>query len=292
MRGDLLRAVFFFTLLCSSFVAGQSAPLLEVQPGTAHPGDLVMITLRWEGPCPTAFLADRPLAFFTVPDGCRAFIGLTTEQPPGPLEIKVVRPTEAADAGAQPLVPPEVVGTLDVLPPAFNVRELTVSKKFIEPSAAQKKQQKADQRAFAKAFAQRFSPPLFTADFARPTQSEITAPFGDLRTFNGKKQSQHYGMDLDGNTGDPIRASNSGVVVMARENFGAGNTVIVHHGGGLFTSYFHLSRMDVKQGQKVKQNELLGLIGKSGRVTGPHLHFGCKVHGLWVDPASLLELKL
>ncbi|MBX5481163.1 MAG: M23 family metallopeptidase [Myxococcaceae bacterium] len=275
--------VLLASLLSVPALAEGAAPALELQPGAAHPGDLVMVTVRGWAPCPSATLGERPLRFYEIPGGCRALVGLTVEQQAGPLEVRLRAP---GDAGED-----LVLGTLEVLPPNFNVRELRVARKFIKPSPAQVRQRRADQRAFEKAWAQPFIPPLFTADFVVPIDSEVTAPFGDLRTFNGKKQSQHYGMDLDGRIGDPIRAANDGVVVMVRKNFASGNTVLLHHGAHLFTAYFHMSKMLVKPGQKVKQGERIGLVGKTGRVTGPHLHFGCKVDGLWVDPASLLAMK-
>jgi len=118
----------------------------------------------------------------------------------------------------------------------------------------------------------------------------MTAPFGDLRLFNGKAQSQHFGLDLDGRVGDPIEAANDGAVVMVRPCYASGNTVIVDHGGGLYTMYFHLSHFEVKEGQKVARGQLLGLVGRTGRVTGPHLHFSVKVDGLYVDGATVLGL--
>ena len=90
----------------------------------------------------------------------------------------------------------------------------------------------------------------------------------------------------------PDYAANDGEVVMVRDCFASGNTVLVHHGGRLFTAYFHMSKFEVKEGQKVKRGELLGLVGKTGRVTGPHLHFGVKLDGRWVNAESLLRLSM
>ena len=126
--------------------------------------------------------------------------------------------------------------------------------------------------------------------FAWPRQDRITAPYGDLRTYNGKKQSQHFGNDIGGDSGTPVSAANAGTVVMTRDNFASGNTVLVHHGAGLYTAYFHLSAMEVKEGERVERGQLLGKVGNTGRVTGPHLHWGVKVDDLWVDGQTLLKL--
>jgi len=130
----------------------------------------------------------------------------------------------------------------------------------------------------------------FGENFAWPRQGRVTAPYGDLRTFNGKKQSQHFGTDVDGAVGTPIYAANAGTVVMRRDNYASGNTVLVYHGAGLYTAYFHLSAFEVKEGQRVERGQLLGKVGNTGRVTGPHLHWGVKVDDLWVDGETLLKL--
>jgi hypothetical protein len=203
-------------------------------------------------------------------------------------------PTFIPYAPGWPPVPEEVppAGVVEVLPANFPQRELTVAPQFVEPPPSVQLRLEQDRRAFAAAFAQPFVPPKFRKNFAWPRDSRITASFGDRRTFNGIQQSQHYGTDLDGEVGAPIRAANDGVVVMVRENYAAGRTVVIHHGLDLYSVYFHLSRFEVREGQKVKRGQLLGHVGKTGRVTGPHLHWGVRVGELYVDPASVLRLDL
>jgi len=91
--------------------------------------------------------------------------------------------------------------------------------------------------------------------------------------------------------GDPVSAANDGTVVLARSCYASGNTVVIHHGGGLFTAYFHLSKIQVTSGKKVARGDRIGLVGKTGRVTGPHLHWAAKVRDLYVNPESLLRLR-
>ncbi len=266
-----------------AFSAG-AAPSLSVQPGTAKPGDPVLVTVSGlEGP-PKGTLAGKRLRFFEAAGGWQALTGLPVEHPLGTVEVKV---EGSASAEGTPV---ELTGTLDVVDAGYPTRQLKVAGKYVKPPASVKTRIAEDRKAFAAAFSQRFRAPLFQQNFAWPRKDRITAPFGDRRSFNGKLKSQHFGTDIDGNTGDPIYASNDGVVVMTRDNYSAGNTVLLHHGGGLYTSYFHLSKIKVKNGARVKQGQLLGLVGKTGRVTGPHLHWGVKVNGLWVDGQTLLKL--
>lgn len=279
------RVLLFAVLCAGSGVRAQDAKV-EVTPEKAHPGDAVMITFRGAKSCPQAWLGDRELELFKIPSGCRALAGLPVETPAGILEVRMA----PRDASAPELSTAVPVGRLEVLQAAFNVRELRVKRKFVHPSAAEKQRRKEDQEAFDAAFSQPFGEPVFRTRFGLPIDSTVTAPFGDLRTFNGKKQSQHYGMDLDGRIGDPIYAANDGVVVMAQETWAAGNATVISHGAGVYTAYFHQTKMLVKPGDHVKKGQPVGLVGKTGRVTGPHLHFSVKVNGLYVDPASLLEL--
>ncbi len=253
---------------------------VQVQPGQARPGDLVLLTVRGAAQVPTGTLGKYTLHFFAHGTCHQALVGLPSDIDGGEqweLSVKA-GPKQSID------------GALEVLPADFPKRELTVAARFISPSAKDRRQMAADSRAFKAAFAQKPTPRLFSGDFEWPRLSDITAPFGDQRMFNGKRQSQHYGTDINGQTGDEVGASNDGVVVMVRECFGSGGTIILHHGMGLYTAYFHLSRKDVKYGQKVSRGELIGLVGKSGRVTGPHLHFGAKIDGRWVNAESLLRL--
>ncbi|MDY7225148.1 M23 family metallopeptidase [Hyalangium rubrum] len=264
--------------------AQAGTPSLSVQPGTAKPGDPVLVTVSGLGGAPTGTINGKALRFYQAEGVWQAITGLGVEHPVGTTEVKVVGKSETEGT------PVELAGTLDVMEPGYPERQLKVAGKYVKPPESVKARMAEDRAAFAAAFSQSFRAPLFQSNFAWPRQDRITAPYGDRRSFNGKLQSQHFGVDIDGDTGTPITAANDGVVVMTRENYSAGNTVIVHHGGGLYTSYFHLSKIDVKKGAKVKQGQKLGLVGKTGRVTGPHLHWGVKVDDLWVDGLTLLKL--
>ena len=177
-----------------------------------------------------------------------------------------------------------------MIDPAFPSRALKVPPRFVRPPASVRRRIAADRRAFDAAMSRPFAPPRGEAPFAWPLVAEKTGRYGDRRTFNGRQQSQHYGLDLDAALGTPVLAANDGVVVMARDNYFAGLTVLLWHGADLYSAYFHLSRADVKVGGVVARGERIGLSGMSGRATGPHLHWGVKVGGRWVDPESVLRL--
>ena len=127
--------------------------------------------------------------------------------------------------------------------------------------------------------------------FKLPLNSKVTSDYGKRRLYNKERKGQHLGIDFRAKVGKPIGASNKGRVVLAKDLFYTGNTVIVYHGLGIFTVYGHLSKINVRENQNINKGEILGLAGKTGRVTGPHLHWGVKVNGQWVNGKDLLSLK-
>ncbi|MDD5052114.1 MAG: M23 family metallopeptidase [Sulfuricurvum sp.] len=125
--------------------------------------------------------------------------------------------------------------------------------------------------------------------FIRPIESIITSEYGSARIYNGTLKSYHGGVDFRALTPTPILASNDGIIVLAQERYYSGGTIIIDHGEGLYTCYFHLSHFDVNVGDFVNQGQPIALSGASGRITGPHLHFGMMIHGIQADPLDLME---
>src|SRR6185437_262575 len=149
---------------------------------------------------------------------------------------------------------------------------------------------KAEVELKKRIFSTSASKPLWTGDFRTPVRAPPTDSFGTRRTFNGELASVHKGMDFRAHTGTPVRASNSGVVVLARKLYYEGNCVAIDHGLGLFTISMHLSRINVREGDRVTKGQLLGLSGATGRVTGPHLHWAVRWQNAYLDPAKLLRM--
>ena len=131
---------------------------------------------------------------------------------------------------------------------------------------------------------------LWAGPFRLPRSSRITSPFGTARVFNGEVQSRHLGTDFAGAVGEPVLAAGRGIVALVANFYLAGGTIYLDHGGGLVTAYFHLSRAYVRQGQMVRAGQRIGAVGRSGRVTGPHLHWVARYGTVSVDPMSLLQI--
>ncbi len=136
-----------------------------------------------------------------------------------------------------------------------------------------------------------YTPKLYIhSPFILPLHSKITSAFGNKRLFNGTLKSYHSGTDFRAKTGTPIIASNRGRVVLVKNRFFAGNSVIIDHGEGIYSGYYHLSKFAVNVGDIVEKGQVIGYSGATGRVTGPHLHFTFHVGGVCVDPLQFVEL--
>ncbi|HRS36965.1 MAG TPA: M23 family metallopeptidase [Thermoanaerobaculia bacterium] len=178
---------------------------------------------------------------------------------------------------------------LRVGPYPYPVQEIRgVEEKYVAPSAAELERIRLDQQRtgalWALASARRFTLPL-----ASPLPIPLEGGrFGARRIFNGEPRSPHGGADYRARPGTPVLAPADGVVVLAEEQFFAGRAVYLDHGDGLISMSFHLSEIAVAEGQEVKRGQLIGRVGATGRVTGPHLHFGLRWRGARIDPAALL----
>ncbi len=169
---------------------------------------------------------------------------------------------------------------------------LTVAPKFVAPDPKELARIQAEVALKEKVFAASAPGPLWSGDFRAPVHAAPTDSFGTRRTFNGQLASVHKGMDFRARPGTVVRAGNNGVVVLARRLYYEGNCVVIDHGLGLYTLSMHLSRIDVREGQRVSTGERVGLSGATGRVTGPHLHWAVRWQNAYLDPAKLLLVDL
>ncbi len=170
--------------------------------------------------------------------------------------------------------------------------KLNVESKFTEPTPDQQKQIEEGVE-IKKDYLNRVTPEReWSGQFTAPAEAEISDVFGAERVFNGKTQSTHFGLDFRVPSGTPVAAMNDGTVLLARPLYFEGNFVVLDHGQGLLTLYLHLSEFKVKEGDQVKRGQIIGLSGGTGRATGPHLHVAVRWQGTYLDPASLMRLRL
>jgi murein DD-endopeptidase MepM/ murein hydrolase activator NlpD len=180
---------------------------------------------------------------------------------------------------------------VQVLAKKYPTTELTVDDKYVELSKPDLARANRETKETTAIYARITDEMLWTRPFSVPIAGETGANFGHRRVFNGEPRAPHAGADLRAKTGTPIHATNRGRVVLAKSLFFTGNTVILDHGLGIYSLYAHLSRIDVKVGDTINNGQRVGLSGATGRVTGPHLHWGMVVQGARVDPFTLVNLK-
>jgi murein DD-endopeptidase MepM/ murein hydrolase activator NlpD len=170
--------------------------------------------------------------------------------------------------------------------------ELAVEKKFTEPSPEQLKQIDESKKV-KEEYLGRVTPDReWNGNFAAPVDAPTSDVFGSRRIFNGVAQREHQGLDYRVPTGTPVAAMNDGTILLARFLYFEGNCVVIDHGQGLLTLYFHMSELKVKEGDPVKRGQLIGLSGGTGRATGPHLHVAVRWQATYLDPARLLGMAL
>lgn len=181
------------------------------------------------------------------------------------------------------------VGMIEPQGYSYPEEHLTVDQKKVKLSKVDRDRVREESIMLSKIYDSSQDRPLYKRAFKSPLNSVVTSFYGVKRVFNKEVKGQHLGLDYRAKPGTEITAANDGLVVFVGDLFFAGLTVIVDHGQGLFTTYSHLSKALVKVGDEVSTSSKLGLSGMSGRVNGPHLHWGVKLHGHWVCGNSLIE---
>ena len=227
----------------------------------------------------------RRLTFFPVTEQTYAgLLGLDMQDRPGRYEltIEIVYPQRTERRSLSVLVMKE----------EYPEQRLTLPSKMVDLDKKTLARVETESKAVHEAFAGFVPHPLWKGRFMEPVQGKISGRFGSRRVINGQPRKPHSGEDIAAPEGTPVLAMNDGMVRLTADHFFSGKGVIVDHGLGLFSMYFHLSSVDVKHGQVVKKGQVIGKVGATGRATGPHLHWGVRLNGSRVDPYSLLELSV
>jgi len=172
----------------------------------------------------------------------------------------------------------------------FKTQRLSLPSPMVDLDAATLERVEREERQLKALFRGIREEKLWSGPFVRPVPGEITTGFGLRRVINGQPRNPHTGVDLRGEKGTPVKACNSGVAVLVAPLFFSGNSVILDHGWGIYSMYFHLSDTLAVEGDRVRTGAVLGRVGSTGRSTRPHLHWAVRINGARVDPLSLLRL--
>ena len=286
--------------------AVMAATALAILSAGSAVGQSPRVQVRWQPDYP---VQGRLFRVVVVADAADRLEGIRAEFAGEPLHFTQTGETEFSALAAAPidaegeiLLPVAAFwegGARDSLQMAVPVRsgsyrleELTVAPRYGAPpdSATQARMRRESRRARAVSRASHDTPRLWDGTVEHPRDTRVTSGFGDGRQFNGRVTSRHMGTDFAGPEGAPVRAAARGVVALVDRFHLGGNVVYVNHGAGLVTAYLHLSEQLVAEGDTVNAGQVIGRVGATGRVTGPHLHWIVRYGGITVDPLSFLEV--
>ena len=289
IAGRLLAAMLVLAALLSvPPVAAHERLRVTWHPARPQPGDVAWVHVRGAagGAAMEGSLGDRALTFFPHADGHAAVVGVDVEVKPGPQpwRLAVVEPGWA---------PRTVTGRLTVLGRDFAVQRLTLPPAMVDLDPETERRALAEGQHLRSLYRTITPERLWRGRFVRPVAGDQPGTgFGARRIINGKPRAPHTGIDYAVERGTPVVAVNRGRVALVAEYFFPGRLVVVDHGLGLHTLYFHLDSVAVTDGEMVDRGQPLGTVGATGRATGPHLHFGVQIGPARVDPAVLLSLDL
>jgi murein DD-endopeptidase MepM/ murein hydrolase activator NlpD len=230
----------------------------------------------------TAFGKSTPLAFVADDHAWSGLVGIDLATKPGTYRISVT----VNRKGAPSL---QAIRPIDVLAKTFRTRRLRVAPGFVTPPRSAL-ERIADEAKRLEALFTTISSSTWEGPFVAPAEGQVSSNFGARSIFNGQARSPHGGIDYSGRVGDKVIAPAGGTIVLAEDLYFTGNTVVIDHGLGLYSLLAHLSAFSVQAGDRVSRDQTVGLIGATGRVTAPHLHWTLRVNGARVDPLSLLSV--
>ena len=247
-----------------------------------HQGELSLIRIRVEnGETPLVTWMGEKVHLVSNPEKTDwvGFLGVDLTAGPGRNDVVV----KMSDSG------PEQRLNMEIREKDYGVRNLTLPKNMVDLDAetlARVRKETAVTNALWKAEP---SSPLWEGSFMKPVPGEVIGPFGRRSVINGHPRSPHTGVDLRGKKGTPIKAINDGRVVLTGDHFFSGLSVVIDHGGGIQSMYFHMDKIQVQDGEMVAKGAVIGSVGSTGRATGPHLHWGVRVNGARIDPSQLVD---
>ena len=281
-----MRTILIAALSALLFSPPAPPPLrISAEAATLQPGSVVLLTIVSDDPVSAlrARAFNRDLAPFSVREDGRTWqvlVGIDLDVKAGTHPVQVDAGTAAS----------RVTYPLAVKPRRFPTRTLRVDPNLVNPPPQEMERIAREAAQLRLLWAAPPSGKLWGGPFVRPVPDEANSSFGTRSFYNGEARSPHSGTDFLSPTGRPVKAPNAGRVVLAGQLYFTGGTIVIDHGLGVFSLFAHLSAVGVSEGDVVKTGDVVGEVGATGRVTGPHLHWTSRVGGARVDPLSLLAV--
>jgi murein DD-endopeptidase MepM/ murein hydrolase activator NlpD len=287
-KSSVGRSVPWIVMLVLIMVAGETPAFaglqIKLSASRVAQGDSVFVKiLAQRGMEPRVSWMGRRV--FLVPieeDGTwGGFFGVDLQAKPGPAPLDV----EVVPGGNEKRL------EITIVKKDRGVRVLTLPKEMVELDPETLVRVRKESEIMRKALDAPPSAPAWIGDFLEPLSGRVIGVFGTRSIINGLKRSPHSGVDLKAGEGTPVHSINNGKVVLTAEQFFSGKSVVIDHGGAIQSMYFHLEKILVHQGERVKKGQIIGLVGSTGRATGPHLHFGVRINEARVDPVQFMALS-
>ncbi len=268
--------------LAATLAQAQAQPPFAQPRHAPYPGGVAVVRLgAADSPAAQVTFDDKRVLTLRTADGLFALVGISLDARPG-LHNLQVRATGDATAA-------NFTTAFEVKAKAYPAQHLKINPRFLAPSPADQERIERETPIIIKAREHWSDAPPENLVLQTPAAGRLSSNFGLRRVLNGEARAPHAGLDVAVPTGTPVYAAAAGRVLNTGDYFYAGQTVFVDHGQGVITVYLHLSRIDVREGDAVARGATLGAVGATGLVTGPHLHWGVLLNGVYVDPALFLK---
>ena len=283
----ILFLVLLFCLLTATGTFADNSLRLEILPKTAKQGEVCLI--RVAGPKKLKNVEGEfqqvkiPMSLNSAGKAYEGLLAVDLEAKPAKYQVKV----QGTDPVGKSL---DGASSLEVKKVPFKTQTLSLPSSMVDLDPKTLERVNGESKRIEALFQRTRKDKLWKGRFLQPVQGEISTPFGLRRVINGQKKSPHSGVDLRAEAGTPVLASNSGSVILVDDFFFSGKSVILDHGQGIYSMYFHLLETLVREGEKISRGDVLGQVGSTGRSTGPHLHWGFRAQGAKVDPFSLIRV--
>lgn len=281
MIRSTIRRLFILLVFAFFIPNAVYALKITVKPKEVIPGDVFLIKVETDGtkPAEAEFLGNKIQLYPVKGNQLLAMVPVDIDTAPAKYSINITTATDRHKA------------EITVRRHKFRTIKLTLPEGKVTLSPENEKRAVREAELLNKIWPESTAPE-WNGWFSPPIDTAVSTAFGVKRIMNGKKTSVHKGTDFRGKTGAPVKAVNAGTVVLNEDLFFGGNTLIIDHGMGLYSIYMHLSKFSVSKGKKVSKSQVIGLVGSSGRASGPHLHMSVRLNGVSINPASLFKLEL
>ncbi len=278
-----------FTRLSAEAPSGEFSVKIGLEPEVIVPGQVIVIKVTGEQGIKKASgrFQGKEVYFQRIGNAneFQALLGIGLFKKPG--EYGLAIETSFHDAQTR-----KMYRNISVADKIFDLQRLTLPPELVTLSEKDLRRVGREKTRLDKIWIKETLERFWKGGFIKPVEGVWGSEFGLRRMINDELRSPHTGVDITAPEGSPVRTMASGRVVLTDELFFSGNSIVIDHGQGLYSMYFHLSKFLVKKGKRVEKGDIIGLVGSTGRASGPHLHWGVRLQNARVDPVSLLSLPL